>query len=113
MFGSRGRAEVSERRLAIENGETWKFDEQVKNMYQVEHDRLFASIRSGSPINNGEYMCNSTLMALMGRMSAYSGQEITWEQAWNSQEILMPDNVTLDMAPPKFDVAMPGKTKFG
>src|SRR5262249_26454801 len=37
------------------------------NMYQVEHDELFAGIRKNEPINNGEYMAKSTLMAIMGR----------------------------------------------
>ena len=34
-----------------------------------------------TPINNGDYMCKSTLMAIMGRMACYTGQAITWEQA--------------------------------
>lgn len=48
-------------------------------MYQNEHNELFASIRSGKPINDGEWMTHSTLMGIMGRMAAYTGQEITWE----------------------------------
>ena len=80
-------------------------------MYQVEHDELFASIRSGKPINNGEYMSKSTLLAIMGRMAAYTGKVITWEMAMNSQE---------DLTPPKYEfgplpmpaVAVPGVTKF-
>ena len=59
-------------------------------MYQTEHDELFASIRSGKPINNGEYMARSTLLAIMGRMATYTGQEITWEMALNSKEDLTP-----------------------
>ena len=53
-------------------------------MYQVEHDELFAGIRTGKPLNNGEYMAKSTMLAIMGRMATYTGQEITWEQAMNS-----------------------------
>ena len=49
------------------------------DMYQNEHNELFASIRAGKPINNGDYMCKSTLMAIMGRMATYTGQDITWE----------------------------------
>ncbi|MCF6286788.1 MAG: Gfo/Idh/MocA family oxidoreductase, partial [Candidatus Hydrogenedentes bacterium] len=90
--GTKGKAEVSERRLQIENGETWKFKDKVKNMYQVEHDELFAGIRSGNPLNNGEYMAKSTLLAIMGRMASYTGQEITWEQAFNSKQDLSPEN---------------------
>ena len=65
-------------------------------MYQNEHDELFASIRSGKPINDGEWMAHSTLMGIMGRMAAYTGQEITWEQAMNSQEKLVPDAAGLE-----------------
>ena len=57
-------------------------------------------------------MCSSTMMGIMGRMAAYTGQQITWEQAMNSQERLVPE--TLDWngkweAPP---LAQPGKTRF-
>jgi hypothetical protein len=81
-------------------------------MYQTEHGELFASIRNGKPINNGEYMAKSTLLAIMGRMAAYTGQQITWDMATNSKE---------DLTPPKYDwnielavppVARPGVTKF-
>ena len=50
-------------------------------MYQIEHDELFASIRAGKPINDGEWMARSTLMGIMGRMATYTGQEISWKQA--------------------------------
>jgi hypothetical protein len=59
-------------------------------MYQNEHDDFFASIRKGTPINNGNYMAKSTMLAIMGRMAAYTGEEITWEQAMNSKEVLGP-----------------------
>ena len=65
-------------------------------MYQTEHDELFASIRNGKPINNGEYMAKSTLLAIMGRMAAYTGQEITWEMALNSKEDLSPGRYDWD-----------------
>ena len=80
-------------------------------MYDAEHEELFASIRSGNPINNGEYMTKSTMMAILGRMSAYTGQEITWDQAWNSQEDLTPPAYewsSMAVAP----VPMPGVTPF-
>ena len=47
--------------------------------YQIEHDRLFASIRSGNPVNNGDYMAQSTMTTVMGQLSCYTGKEITWE----------------------------------
>ena len=78
---------------------------------RVEHDELFASIRAGTPINNGDYMAKSTLLAIMGRMATYTGQEITWEMAWNSQENLSPPHYQWgELATPA--VAVPGVTKF-
>src|SRR4029434_5984102 len=77
-----------------------------------EHAEFYDSIRRGQPLNDGEHMCNSTLMAIMGRMAAYTGQEITWEQALNSQEKLVPDNLRWDMELPIAPMAVPGKTKY-
>ncbi|MEZ6073977.1 MAG: hypothetical protein R3C10_27785 [Pirellulales bacterium] len=54
-------------------------------MYQTEHDELFASIRSGNPINNGHYMTVSTMVAILGRMATYTGKSITWDEAINSR----------------------------
>jgi predicted dehydrogenase len=110
IFGSRGRAELSERRLQIENGSTWRFDQQVKNMYQVEHDQLISSIRRGEPINNGEYMAKSTLLAIMGRMATYSGQRITWDAAIRSTEDLSPQRYDWDAEPPESKIAIPGRS---
>ena len=57
-------------------------------------------------------MAHTTLMAVMGRMAAYTGQEITWEEALHSQERLMPEkldwNTKLELPP----IATPGMTKF-
>jgi predicted dehydrogenase len=82
-----------------------------RGMYQNEHDELIASIRSGKPINNGEYMAKSTLLAIMGRMATYTGQEITWEKALHSKEDLTP--AKMEMGPlPVPSVAKPGVTPF-
>lgn len=109
--GSKGAAEVSERRLAIETETKWRFRGKVKNMYQVEHDELFASIRNGQPMNNGEYMAKSTLLAIMGRMATYTGQEVTWDQAFNSKQDLSPKQYAWGPAP-EVKIALPGITKL-
>jgi hypothetical protein len=81
-------------------------------MYQIEHNEMFASIRAGKPINNGPRLCTSTMVAIMGRMAAYTGQEISWERALNSQETLVPENITWDVPIPVKPMARPGETKF-
>jgi hypothetical protein len=92
--------------------ESWQYRGPKADMYQVEHDELFASIRNGRPINDGVWMAHSTLMAIMGRMAAYTGKEISWTQALNSELQLVPDNLTWDMTLPIRPMAMPGRTQF-
>ena len=116
IFGTNGRATVNgwtpQHELFDLDGRTkWKYDGPRRDMYQNEHDAMFASIRVGRPINDSEFMMRSTLMAIMGRMAAYTGQTVTWEQALNSKEDLTPANLAFgDMPMPP--VAVPGLTKF-
>ncbi|MBI1320845.1 MAG: twin-arginine translocation signal domain-containing protein [Candidatus Hydrogenedens sp.] len=110
IMGTKGTAIIQDHRIEFRDGTRWRHKKTgPDDMYQNEHDELFASIRSGEPINNGEYMCNSTLMAIMGRMAAYSGKTVTWEDAMTSDLNLMPaDDLTwgdVDTAP----VAVPGE----
>ena len=113
IFGTKGRADVFAHEMLDLKGNTlWKARRiRGDNMYQNEHDEFFASIRAGKPINNGNYMAKSTMMAIMGRMAAYTGQEITWEQAMNSKENLTPEKYEWGPLPTP-QVAMPGKTAF-
>ena len=112
LMGATGLGNIKGGTPVILADQRWRYSGPRKDMYQVEHDELFASIRKGEPINDGVWMCNSTLMALMGRTAAYTGQEITWEQALNSEEKLVPDNITWDMSFQPPPLAMPGRTKF-
>ena len=82
-------------------------------MYDVEHVELFKSIKEGKPINNGQYMCYSTMLAIMGRMATYTGQRITWDEALNSKQDLTPESYEwgpVKLPPGALDVAMPGTT---
>jgi predicted dehydrogenase len=88
VIGTKGRADVSGYRIT--GDAKWRYDGRNNDPYQTEHDDLFASIRQGSPLNEGEFVAHSTLTAIMGRMATYSGKEITWEQALNSTVSLGP-----------------------
>src|SRR5262249_33990286 len=94
-LGTRGHAVLSDRKhgLTIKSASASSHDRPENLMYQTEHEVLFAAIRSGTPVNNGEYMTRSTLLAILGRMAAYTGQTITWDMALNSKE---------DLSPPKY-----------
>jgi len=81
------------------------------NPYVQEHIDLLASIRAGKPLNELKTVAESTLTAIMGRMSAYTGKAVTWEQALNSKLDLMPSKLVMgDLAVPP--VAVPGQTEL-
>ncbi|GDY02040.1 dehydrogenase [Planctomycetota bacterium] len=110
VLGTEGKADVFAHQIT---GKTeWQMQGKMGDMYQNEHDEMFAAIRAGKQIDNSHYMCESTLMAIMGRMAAYTGQEISREKALNSTELLMPNGVTLDMPTNAMQIAVPGLTKF-
>jgi predicted dehydrogenase len=112
IFGTKGVCDVM--KGTITGANPWRYPKDAKrdNMYQVEHEELFASIRAGKPINNGDYMTKSTLMAIMGRMSAYTGKVITWDMALNSKEDLTPSSYDINAKLAVPPVAVPGVTKF-
>jgi hypothetical protein len=78
--------------------------------YVQEHTDLIASIRSSNPINELKNVAESSLTAIMGRMSTYTGKEVTWDKALNSKEDTMPARLSWDMDLPVAPVAVPGKT---
>jgi myo-inositol 2-dehydrogenase/D-chiro-inositol 1-dehydrogenase len=80
--------------------------------YVQEHTDLIESVRSGKPLNELKQVAESTLTAIMGRMSAYTGKAITWDMALNSKENTYPEGLTLDMSLPEPEVPTPGVTKF-
>ncbi len=92
---------------------TWSFEGQKYDMYQKEHDDLFAALRKGKVINDGERLATSTMLAIMGRMAAYTGQQITWDQALNSQESLAPPSpIDWNGSFKPASTPLPGITKF-
>ena len=113
ILGSKGQLTIGRGAVPVITGpNAWTFEGQRNDMYQAEHDALFASIRKGKPINDGVWMAHSTMLALMGRMAAYTGQQVTWEQAMSSQEKLVPDTIdwngSLEVPP----MPMPGQKKL-
>jgi predicted dehydrogenase len=109
LIGTKGTAEMQ--RAAIEGENPWVYRGEKPSMYEVEHKEMFASIRSGNPINNGHYMTNSTMMAIMGRMACYTGQTLSWQQCLDSKEDLTPAKYEWGSAP-SVVVAKPGLTEF-
>ncbi len=109
-MGTRGACDMM--KYAITGHDPWKWDGKRTVMHQLEHDAMFASLRRGDVINNGEYMAKSTMMAIIARMSAYTGKTLTWEKALASEEELGPPKYDWDVPFPEPPVAMPGVTPF-
>jgi predicted dehydrogenase len=85
----------------------WKYEGNPNDMYVQEHTDLIASLRAGRPLNELRQVAESTLTAVMGRMSAYMGRSIAWDEALAAEESLMPER--LEWGPmPMPAVAMPG-----
>ena len=114
VAGTKGRCLVDCSRGVhrITGEDSWNYQGAKNDMYQTEHDELFAAIRANKPINHGPWMALSTMLAIGGRMAAYTGQTITWEEAMNSQESLVPADLSWDAPIEVPPVAMPGKTKL-
>lgn len=113
IIGSEGTAFYQGNVHKISGKNNWEYQGEKKDMYQVQHNELFVSIRAGKPMNDGEMMANSTMLGIMARMAAYSGQNITWEQAMNSSQVLGPDfyQYSWDLKWPVSPPAIPGVTK--
>ena len=111
VLGTKGRAEILNFKIHGENA--WQRDRKLKkpSMYLVEHEELMQGIRNGNHINNGDYMSKSSMLGIMGRTTAYTGKQLSWDQMMNSKQSLKP---------PKYDfgelerrpVAIPGVTPF-
>jgi predicted dehydrogenase len=109
VLGTKGTARINAGRI---NGEQqWRYRGKRPSMFLKEHEAMFKSIRSGDALNNGHYMCNSSLIAIMGRMCTYTGQDVTWEQLMGSQERLGPGAYAWGDVPEPA-VPVPGVTKL-
>jgi hypothetical protein len=107
ILGSTGTCDVFANR--IEGATRWRYRGESNNMYQTEHDEMYEALRAGRPINNGEEGATSTLLAIMGRMAAYTGKVITWDDALNSKERLGPESYEWGDAP-NYPIPIPGVT---
>ncbi|HEY5913546.1 MAG TPA: Gfo/Idh/MocA family oxidoreductase [Verrucomicrobiae bacterium] len=119
VTGTKGSADLANGRFIIKGADTWRFPDRQKRVdpYQKEHDDLFDAIRNNKPFNEAVFGAVSTMTGIMGRMCTYSGQQITWDDAFNSKIELLPKTFGWDATPPVlpdadgfYPVAMPGRT---
>ncbi|OHB66881.1 MAG: hypothetical protein A2Y77_02680 [Planctomycetes bacterium RBG_13_62_9] len=110
VVGTKGVAEID--RAVITGERPFTYDGPDPDHYVQEMADLIQSIRDGEPINEGRNVAESTMNAIMGRMSAYTGRAMKWDWAMKGSK--------LDLTPPKYEfvdmptdpVAVPGKTQL-
>jgi predicted dehydrogenase len=86
--GSKGNADISGGKIYDTKGKMVWQTKGSRDGHQQEHHDLFADLRKGERPNEGEWGAKSTMTAIFGRMATYSGQEITWDDAFNSKVVL-------------------------
>ena len=123
IMGSKATCILDQNRFVKRNGEEiYRYRGPGNNPYQTEHDELFKAIKSGNPINCGDFMCNSTMVAILGQIAAYQGNAVKYEDAYKADfhfGNVKPDDVTMAMEPPtlpdetgNYPIPLPGQTRF-
>jgi len=117
FVGTKGRCNLLKNRIEGEN--SWRYKGPKRSMYDAEQKALVDSIRQGKPINNGNYMIVSSMLAILAQMVCYTGRKITWEEAMKSNYQVVPDTISWDMEPPvkpgkdgMYPCPIPGITKL-
>ncbi len=111
IYGTKGSARFGHGYAEItgENAWRWRKPRTPTNMYQIEHDEFFKSIRSGDKRHADEDLAaQTTLLAILGRNVCYSGKRITWDEIMASDEKLVPDTIAMDGELPIRPMAIPG-----
>jgi predicted dehydrogenase len=109
ITGTKGYADCSGTLFDLKGNQIWQYPHpkegdtdptwKVKDPYVQEHINLVTAIRSGKTISDAEAQVNSTLITIMGRISAYTGKDVTWEEMLNSSLSLGPKTYVMGPVP--------------
>lgn len=110
VVGTKGFAYTDSADGYIKGAKPYSTDKPSPNPYIQEHIDLINSIKAGKPLNEGRQVAESTLTAIMGRMSAYTGRALSWDWVMKASKLdLAPPHLEFKELPP-LEVAVPGKT---
>ena len=111
MVGTKGQWHSNGYRFSGANKDRVRVEHEV-NPYVQEHIDLLESITSHKPVCELKQVAESTLTAIMGRMSAYTGKAVTWEIALNSKLDTFPKDLAIGNPMPEPPVPRPGVTEL-
>jgi predicted dehydrogenase len=112
VVGTKGTCYTDQASGSIKGEKAYKYDGPSPDPYTGEHIDLIKSIQDGKPLNEAKRVAESTLTGIMGRITAYTGREVSWDWVMNASK--------LDLLPAKFEfgelpeapVALPGRTQL-
>ena len=99
IVGTKGTANLDGVIYDLSGKPVWKYDGPTNNSLVQEHVDWVTAIRTNKPINTAKETALSTLMAIMGRDSAYTGKGITWTELLASTAKLGPSQYALGPVP--------------
>ncbi len=114
IIGTDGVAEFDIRSAQITGKNPWKWRKprEPRNMYQTEHDEFFANMRAGKRHADEEWVATATMHGIVGRMAAYTGRKLTFDEVLNSGEKLVPDSIDWNGSLPVRPAPIPGQTEY-
>ena len=119
FLGTKGRCDLGQ--CLIEGETKWRYEGKVPSPGEVEQKVLIDAIRNSKPFNAGDYLCDSTMIGVLGQLVCYDGKPHTWNGVWKSDFSFgpLPDKTTMDMEPPtrpdktgNYPLPIPGVTKM-
>ena len=124
IVGTQGFAELGTTRCSLTRGEEviWQSprrrSKDYQSPYQVEWNALIKAIRDDTNHHEADYGATSTMTAILGRLATYSGQTVSWDDAFASKRVMTTDAESWDAEPPikplqdgSYEIASPGTTK--
>ena len=112
------RSRIFKSHLRDDSEVAWSYGKREPSPYQLEWADLLDAIRNDKPYNEVKRGVEASLVTVMGRMAAHTGQTVTYEQALNSDHEMAPnlDKLNADSPAPlqagpdgKYPVPEPGR----
>jgi myo-inositol 2-dehydrogenase / D-chiro-inositol 1-dehydrogenase len=117
--GTKGSSNCREKIFDLTGKEIWQYnyplDDEGKpssgkmmDPYVQEHIDMVTAIRTGKPFNELENTAISTMTAIMGRVSTYTGKDTTWDEMMNSDMKMGPKVFVMGPVDVPKEVPVPG-----
>jgi len=103
IMGSKATCYLDQNRFVKRSGEElYRYRGPGNNPYQTEQNELIKAVKTGVPVNCGDFMCNSTMVGILGQIVAYQGNAVSFKDAYKADFHfggIAPDDITMDMEP--------------